>query len=74
MKVCITGPGHIAKTFTNLLLQNRKRYDFETWHEASGNKALQSLNTSLPCDDLDLFCGKVNIGRPGIGMGKIVQM
>ena len=25
----------IAKTFKNLLLQNQKAYDFETWHEAS---------------------------------------
>ena len=25
------------------LLQNQKAYDFETWHEASGNGALQSL-------------------------------
>ena len=28
------------KTFKNLLLQNQKAYDFETWHEASGNRAL----------------------------------
>ena len=47
MKVCIYGQGHMtkmatmAKTFKNLL-QNQKGYDFETWHEASGNEALQS--------------------------------
>ena len=35
----------IAKIFENLL-QNQKAYDFETWHEASGNKALQSLYKS----------------------------
>ena len=34
-----------AKTFENLL-QNKKAHDFETWHEASGNKALQSLYKS----------------------------
>ena len=47
-------PGHMAKmvamainskTFKNLL-QNQKAYDFETWHEASGNGALQSLYKS----------------------------
>ena len=54
MNVCINGQGHmtkmaamfIAKTFKNLLLQNQKAYDFETWHEASGNGALQSLYKS----------------------------
>ena len=37
-------------------------------------KALQSLYKSWPWDDLDLFYGKVNIGRPWIWMGKIVKM
>ena len=55
MKVCINGQGHMtkmaimainSKTFKNLLLQNQKAYDFETWHEASGNGALQSLYKS----------------------------
>ena len=54
MKVYINGPGHmtkmaamaiIAKAFKNLL-QNQKAYDFETWHEASGHGALQSLYKS----------------------------
>ena len=52
MKVCINGQGHmtkmatmIAKTIKNLL-QNQKAYDFETWYEASGNGALQSLYKS----------------------------
>ena len=44
MKVKINGPGHTTKmaamainkkTIINLLLQNRKTYDFETWPEAS---------------------------------------
>ena len=52
MKVCINGQGHMtkmvavainSKNLKNLLLQNQKAYDFETWHEASGNGALQSL-------------------------------
>ena len=52
MKVCINGEGHItkmavmAKTFKNILLQSQKVYDFETWHEASGIAALQSLYKS----------------------------
>ena len=43
MKVCINGQGHMTKvaamaikTFKNLLLQNQKAFDFETWYEASG--------------------------------------
>ena len=55
MKVYINGQGHmtkmaamakIAKPFKNFLLQNQKAYDFESWHEASGNGALQSLYKS----------------------------
>ena len=52
--MCINGPSHKTKmaaraidrkTFKNLL-QNQKAYDFETWHELSGNGALQSLYKS----------------------------
>ena len=60
MKICVSGQGQIhqdgrhgykiAKTFKNLLLQNQKAYDFETWHEASGNEALQSLYKSVNHD------------------------
>ena len=55
MKVYINGHGHMtkmaamainSKTFKNLFLQNQKAYDFETWHEASGNGALQILYKS----------------------------
>ena len=56
MKVCISGQGHMTKmaamalnrkkNFKNLLLQNKKAYDFETWHKASGRGALQSLYKS----------------------------
>ena len=35
-----------SKNLKNHLLQNQKAYDFETWHEASGNGALQSLYKS----------------------------
>ena len=36
----------IAKYFKNLSLKKQKAYDFETWHEASGGGALQSLYKS----------------------------
>ena len=51
-KVYINGPGHMTKTaampiygknLKNLLLQNQKSYDLETWYVALGTKALQSL-------------------------------
>ena len=75
MKVYINSQGHMtkmaamainSKTFKNLLLQNQKTYDFETWHEASGGGVLQNLYKSWPWDDNDLSYGKVNIGRPCI--------
>ena len=52
MKVYINGQGHMttmainSKNFKNLLLQNQKAYDFETWHEASRNGGLQNLYKS----------------------------
>ena len=51
-KVYINGLGHMnkmaampiyGKTLKNLLLQNQKSYDLETWHVALGTQALQSL-------------------------------
>ena len=53
--VYINGQGHMTKmaamainrkTFKNLLLQNQKANDFETWCEASVTGALQSLYKS----------------------------
>ena len=51
MKVCINGPGHMTKMASMAinsknLLKSSSAYDFETWHEASGNGALQSLYKS----------------------------
>ena len=56
-KVYINSQGHMTKmaamainrkkkTFENLLLQNQKASDFETWCEASVTGALQSLYKS----------------------------
>ena len=51
-KVYINGLGHMTKKVAmpiygknhkNLLLQNQKSFDLETWHVASGTKALRSL-------------------------------
>ena len=51
-KVSINGPGHMTKmaampiygkNLKNLLLQNQKSYDLETWHVALGTQALQRL-------------------------------
>ena len=48
MKVYVNGHGHMTKMAAmainsiffkkNLLLQNQKAYDFETWHEAFRNE------------------------------------
>ena len=52
MKVNINSQGHMTKMAAmainskNLLLLNQKAYNFETWHEASGGGALQSLYKS----------------------------
>ena len=55
MKVYINGQGHMtkmaamaknSKKFENLLLQNQKAYDFETWHEALRYGGLQNLYKS----------------------------
>ena len=54
---------YMVKTFKNLLLQNQKSYDLETWHVALGTQALQSLYKWWPWVDLDLFYGKVKLGR-----------
>ena len=48
----------LAKTFKNLLLQNQKAYDFETWHEVSGNGALQSLINHDPGMTLTIFTAR----------------
>ena len=51
-KVCSNGAGHITKmvampmygkTFTNLLLQNQRADDLETWYQALGAQVLTSL-------------------------------
>ena len=62
----------MVKTFKNLLLQNQKSYDLETWHVALGTQALQNLYKWWPWVDLDLFYGKVKLGHLYVWMGKTV--
>ena len=62
----------MVKTFKNLLPQNQKSYDLETWHVALGTQALQSLYKWWPWVDLDLFYGKVKSGHLYVWMGKTV--
>ena len=61
-----------CKTFKNLLLQNQKSYDLETWHVALGTQALQNLYKWWPWVNLDLFYGKVKLGHLYVWMGKTV--
>ena len=48
MKVCINGQGHMTKMAAMAInsknfYKSSSSYDFETWYEAYGNGALQSL-------------------------------
>ena len=62
----------MVKTFKNLLLQNQKSCDLETWHVALGTQALQNLYKWWPWVDLDLFYGTVKLGHLYVWMGKTV--
>ena len=66
MKVYINGQGHItmvaaiAINSKNLkkILQNRKAYDFETWHEASGMKLYKVYINHEPGMNLTYFMAR----------------
>ena len=49
----------MVKILKNLLLQNQKADDLETWHGASGAWVQPSLFKWWPRVDLDLFYSKV---------------
>ena len=67
-KVYINGQGHMTKmaamainrkkNFKNLLLQNQKANDFETWCEASVTGALQSYINHDPGMTLTYFTAR----------------
>ena len=50
----------MVKTFNNLLLQNHKSYDLETWHVASGTQALQVYINDDPGLTLTFFTVRSN--------------
>ena len=52
---------YMVKTFKNLLLQNQKSYDLETWHVALGTQALQSLYKWWPWVTLTYFTARSNL-------------
>ena len=69
-KVYINGLGHMTKmaampimvkTFKNLLLQNRKSYDLETWHVASGTQAYKVYINDDPGLTLTYFTARSNL-------------
>ena len=60
----------MVKTFKNLLPKNRKSYDPETMHAASGTQASQNLYKWWPTVDLDLAYGKVKFCNLGFYIGK----
>ena len=53
---------YMVKYLKNLLLQNQKADDLESWYVASGARVLPSLFKWWPYVDLDLFYGKVKFG------------
>ena len=78
-KVCLNGPGHMAKVaampiygkkILNLLLRNQKANGLETWYATLGVQVLSSLFKLWPLVDLDLFYGKVKFGLLFFYMGK----
>ena len=50
-----------GKTLKNLLLQNQKTHDLETWYVALCMEVLPQLLKFSPWFDLDLFYAKVNL-------------
>ena len=70
MKVYINGLGHMTKMATmpiygknlkNLLLQNQKSYDLETWHVALRTQALQVCINDDPGLTLTYFTARSNL-------------
>ena len=69
-KVCINGLGHMTKmaatpiygkNLKNLLLQNQKSYDLETWHVASGTQAFKVCINDDPGLTLTYFTARSNL-------------
>ena len=54
----------MVESFKNLLLQNQKSYDLDTWHVALGTQALQSFINDDPGLTLTFFTCFCNYSRP----------
>ena len=67
-------PIYCKKPFKILLLLNQWSDFNETWHDASRTEVLQCVYKIWPLAYLDLFYGKVNIGRQCIWKGKNLKM
>ena len=52
---------YMVKTFKNLLLQNQKSYDLETWHVALGTQVLQNYINEDPGLTLTYFTARSNL-------------
>ena len=63
-----------GKTFKNLLLQNQKSYDLETWHVTLGTRALQRLYINDdPGLTLTYFMARSNWVTCTFEWGKLLQ-
>ena len=79
---CENGEGHmtkmatttyIVKTFKNLLLENSKSYDLETWHAALVSQALHIHVNGDPGLILTYFTAKSNMVDCAFEWGKLFQ-
>ena len=60
---------YMVKTCENRLLRNRMADDLETWYTPLGTQALPGLFKWWPLVDVDLFYGKIVLGK-----GKTVDL
>ena len=63
----------MVKTFKNLLLQNHKADDLESWYAAFGTQVLPNLSTWRSWVDLDIFNSKVKFGPFFLCLGKCLN-
>ena len=63
----------MVKTFKNLLLQNQKTFDLETWHVALGTQALLVYVNDDPGLTLTYFTSRSNWVAFTFEWGKLLQ-
>ena len=64
---------YMVKTFKNLLLQNQKTFDLETWHVALGTQALLVYVNDDPGLTLTYFTSRSNWVAFTFEWGKLLQ-